>query len=1333
MRRLGRNLLRALAVIVAVPVMLICVLLIAGNTDPGRRFLERITPTATAGMVHIEGLGGRFLDRPRAERLTVADDLGVWLTITHATLDWSPTRLLGWDLAIASLEADDIAVARMPHSSGGSSTPLPRIDLSRLEVARLDLDASVAGQPLALTLRGAGSIGAADSATGHLVLTELPAGGQTAASYTLEAAITPAHWRASLAIIEGAHGLIAGLAGVPDLGPMMLTASVDGPRDALATTATLTAGELRGAADGTIDAVNQTANLSLSLVAPQMTIAPDVGWSSVRLEGKAHGPFLAPDVTATLAVDDVTAAGASVGTVRADLAGVAGGRTELHVSLDTIRLPGASPDLLAGTLQLDATSRLMDPGRPVNFSLRHPLFAADGDIQDLARGHATVTVANLAPLARMGQVDLDGQAKFDLDLAIAGETLSVGLQGGVGVTGGMPQAQMLVGGNGRVDLALVLKGEDATLTRFSLAGSGVAADASGTYTGGRLNGTWHLGLTDLAALHAGASGHVDAKGNVSGTLQSLTVAADLTGEAAASGGRIESVAAHVEASGLPDAPSGRLSAQGSLLGAPLALNVAAERQGDGYHFVIDQAAWKSLNGAGTLDVANWKTLPSGNIRLAMSDLGDLTPLIGRRLAGSVAASVESTSGGTRIAASADNATAPGLVALTKAELAASISGIGPDAAVDGTLTLDGIDAQGVRASGRVTAKGPEKAVAVALSASTRGPRAVPNDLAAQGLLDVDARSVSLTVLRAGWGKDVVSLLAPAHFRFSPAIAVDRLQLGFRQGELVLAGRWSPADDTLNGTANLRMPADIAAVFQPEAAMDGLITGEARLAGHLARPEGTVRVTATGLRARAGAGRGLPAANATFAANLNGASARVDARLAMGTANLTLSGLVPTAMAGPLDLSVHGTADLALVRPFVAAQGMDVRGQIAVAARIGGTPARPQPGGTVRLSNGAFEDAVIGTRITAIAAELRGATDAIQVVQLNGRAGEGTIGGSGTIRLGDNPAVDLSLRAANARLLANDLATARADAALTLRGPMKGTPALAGTITVQQADITVPEKLPPSIAVLPVREAGRPAPAPAKSSGSAAMPDIGLDVTLNAPARIYVRGRGLNAELGGRVSFTGTAAKPVPHGGLQLRRGNFALAGTSLNLTSGTIDFAGGGIANPQLHLVATSASAALIATLTVSGDVSSPKITLSSVPELPQDEILSQLLFNTTKTRLSPFQLAEMASALASLSGVDSPIGDPLANLRSKLGLDQLSVGSNAKGGATLEVGRYIAPNVRIGASQAAGGTGTQATVQVDLAKGLKLEATAGAANTADVAAGATNGTSVGLKYQFEY
>lgn len=246
--------------------------------------------------------------------------------------------------------------------------------------------------------------------------------------------------------------------------------------------------------------------------------------------------------------------------------------------------------------------------------------------------------------------------------------------------------------------------------------------------------------------------------------------------------------------------------------------------------------------------------------------------------------------------------------------------------------------------------------------------------------------------------------------------------------------------------------------------------------------------------------------------------------------------------------------------------------------------------------------------------------------------------------------------------------------------------------------------------------------------------IALNLALNAPQQVFIRGRGLDSEFGGSMKITGTASRPLTTGALDMRRGTLSIAGRTLDFAEGQISFNGGSVTDPALHLVANSTNGNVTATLIVGGTAMNPKITLTSVPDLPQDEVLAHLLFGKGIGQLGPFEIAGIASGLATLTGTGgSGIGDPLDKVRQGLGLDRLAVGSGSSGSPTLEAGRYLAPGVYLGARQSASGSGTQATVQIDITKGLKLEGTAGTGNSSAVgSAGKSNGTSIGLKYQFE-
>jgi translocation and assembly module TamB len=408
----------------------------------------------------------------------------------------------------------------------------------------------------------------------------------------------------------------------------------------------------------------------------------------------------------------------------------------------------------------------------------------------------------------------------------------------------------------------------------------------------------------------------------------------------------------------------------------------------------------------------------------------------------------------------------------------------------------------------------------------------------------------------------------------------------------------------------------------------------------------------------------------------------------------------------------------------------------VDATITGTSAAPRVNGGMQLIDGSFRDFPRGIDIEAINAGVAADGGALRLTRFAAKAGAGTIDASGSLDLAaPGRPLDLTLTVHDARPLANDLLTANIDADLTLRGTLAGSLTAAGRVFVRRADIRVPDRLPVSVPTLNVRVAGASPPAPVAGPGAAPVaahgPNIALDLTIDAPQQVFIRGRGLNAEMGGSVHVQGSAANPIPSGSFALRRGDFSMAGQTLTFSSGQIGFDGGSLTDPSLNFAATTTAGDVTATLAITGTASKPKFTLSSTPTLPQDEVLAYLLYGARTASLGPLEIAQIAATLASLAGVAPTMSNPLESVRAAMGLDRLTIGS----GSSLEAGRYVARDVYVGAKQSVTGTGTQAVVQVDLAKGLKLQATAGTSSnqSATGSNGSADAASVGITYEFEY
>ena len=203
--------------------------------------------------------------------------------------------------------------------------------------------------------------------------------------------------------------------------------------------------------------------------------------------------------------------------------------------------------------------------------------------------------------------------------------------------------------------------------------------------------------------------------------------------------------------------------------------------------------------------------------------------------------------------------------------------------------------------------------------------------------------------------------------------------------------------------------------------------------------------------------------------------------------------------------------------------------------------------------------------------------------------------------------------------------------------------------------------------------------------------LGLNVRLRADRRIMITGRGLDSEWRLDVTATGTPAAPLLKGQANLVRGDLDLAGRPFVFDSGKVDFDG----PPSRARIAVSAERSVDgfdAQVNVSGSPAKPVFELTSTPELPQDEILSRLLFNRSSMDLSPLEAAQLASSIAKLSGRSTAF-DPVSGFEAALGIDRLSIGTSDAGNAQIGVGQYVSDDVYL-QLKSAGAEGSSVEVE---------------------------------------
>ncbi len=1388
-RRVGRVALVTVGSLVGIGALATTVLLVGANTGPGRRMLVRQTTSLTGGMVTLAGLSGRFPDNLHVATLAIHDRQGAWLTLHDVRLDWSPLAILGRQARIYAFTAAQLDIPRLPVSDPAAKPAQPAsspsslrlgVDIRRLEVGRINVGAPLAGQAASFSVSGHGKLGNIDPIINGLTLPKLPRSDiglqvkrlDKAGQITLATATGGGKLSLHLDASEGADGFTATRLDMPQLAPIALRLDMQGPVAASTLTFAASAGAVSAHASGKLDLLaQQLTTLDASAQAPQLSLTPDIGWQAIRFAAHLNGKMAAPHGTAQLDIDQLAASGVQVGALNVRFAGEGGtaaAAEQLHLNLsaDGLRLPGKAPTLLAAApLKLDALVKPGAPGVPVTFTLDHPVLGLTGDIKAAApqKGTLSLNVPDLLPLGEAAGVPLRGHAaltaQFDRPLDPNGDT-HLAANGALAVTGGQAQAAGLLGADGHIALTAAMHplaaqgnlpaGQQIDLSSLTVTGQALDARVQGhVQTGRNVDMTANIALPVLEKLAPTLRGDTNIALALKGPLQDFVATVGAKANIGTATMPKGALALDVSVAHLPKVPQGTLALQGTLDRAPLQLEVAFDQAADGMrHLDLQKLAWNTTKGQGELTLAPKEVVPQGTLDLTIARLADYAPLVGQAMSGTLAASVKTTTVADKPVVALKlkgNVTTP-QARVGSIALAGSVTDPAAHPSPDLTLRLGGLSAAGVTGQALLSAKGPDTAMLLSAQVGPASWSGSPLALNTQALLNLPGKQVKLQKLTATAKQENLRLQAPVMVSFGDTLGLDRLRAelstpGSQPATLDVAGRLKPS---LSVTADIRnvTPA-LAHPFMPNLKATGVVSLSAKLAGSLDRPEGRVQVKGSNLRmADSSAAASVPPLQVDAQANLARTQAQVQVDASAGAKlGMQIRGSAPLSKTGALDLRTNGHLDLSIANGILGAQARQAQGQMQLAMQVKGSVASPAVSGAIDLINADFQDFAQGFHLSAVNGRVVGARDRIVIQTLSAKAGDGTLGITGFMGVAmPGMPIDLHLVAKDARPVSSDLLTAVLNADVTVRGQVQTRMDVAGGVDLQRVEINIPNSLPSSVArldvVRPGEEKQRAEEAKAASTHQSV---IGLDLKLTSPGKFFVRGHGLDAEMAGHLKVTGTTQAPVVTGGFDLKRGNFDLAGISLNFTKGRVGFNGSGVGHkldPTLDFEADRAVEGQTAMLKVGGYASAPKISFDSIPSLPQDQVLAMLLFGTDAHSLSSTQMVEVGTALATLTGLTT--FDPMGTLRKTLHLDRLAVGGGSgvgNGGTSVEAGKYVMKGVYVGAKQATSGSGTQAQVQVDLTNHLKLNTTVGTGGSVTGFTTPENdpGSSVGLLWQYRY
>ena len=963
--------------------------------------------------------------------------------------------------------------------------------------------------------------------------------------------------------------------------------------------------------------------------------------------------------------------------------------------------------------------------------------ASGGGDVDIGLAKVETATAAVSYSGKAGPAALQGEMTATADLSrfarLAGRDLRGALSLTAAFAGAPREGKIKAVINGAVNAPGVgvaaidgLMGRKLALigTVASLAGGGLSLDAltaNGEFAQMRVNGAAssekadivaRLALPDLRHADSRMTGRGDVEAKISGSLQKPEAALDaVLVDASANGRAIPKLALHALGRDLLGALKASAALDGTVDGRAARGRLEASRAGAGWKLDAVDLAIGRANLKGS---AIYASAINGRLALSAPDLDDLSALALQKLSGALTADIALDG-----ASGAQNATidmnGSGIRAreLGVERLSAKLSGrdLLRRPALDGVATLENLRVgKELVSSATVRARPAGVATALDLAINARGFAIA----GAATLTPGEHARVDLSALTIQRGGQRIALAGPASVSLGGGEAeLKGVSVNLGAGRLDLAGK---VGDHLDLTARARaVPLAIAAIVNSSLGLGGSLELDAHLTGSKSAPAGDWKVALSKVTAPQLRASGLPPLDGSAHGQLAGNRTSVDAEILMGkTSHVNVKGSAPLGATGGLDLSVKGALDAALANTMLSADGQTLRGVANLDLKLVGSATAPIVGGGVTFSDGAFADPVNGLAFKNMSARLEARGREMSIASMTATTGNGgQIAATGRVSLlpeaGFPGAIHIASR--NARLVSSDLVSATADLDLNLAGPLARAPKISGAVTFNTLEVNVPDRLPASLKPLPdtkhldpksfAREMlalqGKRTAAAARPSSFAAA----LDLKISAPNRIFVRGRGIDAEFGGDLRIAGAMQKPVVTGAFDLRRGRLQLPTQRIDITRGKLTFAGG--LTPELDFYAETTAGDVTARIAVSGPAAQPSFAFTSVPELPQDEVLSRLLFGKASGTLSPLQAVQLATSVAQLSGVDSG-GGGFEKMRKALGVDSLDLDAGGAGGPTVGASTYLTDNVNVGVRAGAKPADAAVNVGLDVTKKLRVQ-----------------------------
>ena len=153
-------------------------------------------------------------------------------------------------------------------------------------------------------------------------------------------------------------------------------------------------------------------------------------------------------------------------------------------------------------------------------------------------------------------------------------------------------------------------------------------------------------------------------------------------------------------------------------------------------------------------------------------------------------------------------------------------------------------------------------------------------------------------------------------------------------------------------------------------------------------------------------------------------------------------------------------------------------------------------------------------------------------------------------------------------------------------------------------------------------------------GDLSLPFVRADLQIDIPRNVWLQGPSTAIELSGNMRVTKDLRAPfILSGSIETVRGSASYYGKRFTVESGRVTFTGTPELNPLLDVTAIQKVSEYLVSIHVTGRAQQPTIVLSSMPELPQTDILSLLVLGKTTDRLTKSEHNSLGDEAQQLAG----------------------------------------------------------------------------------------------------